>query len=261
VVAVVAGAGIGIRMLLTAAQKATRPDGCTFGADATLDLGQSSIASTMVSVVIKRELPERAAVLVLGAALQESKLRNIPSGQGDRDSVGVLQQRPSQGWGTAAELSDVHYATGKFLDALVKLPNWQTGDFADTIQRVQISAEGDAYAKHALRAQTVSDALMGKTPAAVSCSFSAPSTVAEASVVADRLSKDLPVATPSVQDRSISVAGAGWPTVGWLVTHADQYGIGAVRFSGQEWTRAKGWQARSDASGDEVVAEMATVKK
>ena len=116
----------------------------------------------MVSVVIRRGLPERAAVLIIAAGLQESKLRNIPAGQGDRDSVGVLQQRPSQGWGTAAQLADVQYATGRFLDALVKLPNWQTDSMAVAIQDVQVSADGRAYAKHEAQATSISNALLGK---------------------------------------------------------------------------------------------------
>ena len=132
----------------------------------------------MVGVVLRRKLPERAAVLTLAAALQESKLRNIPSGQGDRDSVGILQQRPSQGWGTAAQISDVHYATGKFLDAVVKLPNWQSDSLATVMQSVQFSADGTAYAQHEQEAQQIADVLTGTNPAGVSCSFGKPSQVA-----------------------------------------------------------------------------------
>ena len=77
-------------------------------------------------------------------AFRESKLSNLPAGSGDRDSVGVLQQRPSQGWGTEEQLNDVHYATGAFLDALVKVTNWQTRPLTEAVQAVQISAVPEA---------------------------------------------------------------------------------------------------------------------
>ena len=131
--------------------------GCRFGQYST-DTDQASTAATMVGVVTTRGLPERAAVLVLAAGLQESKLRNIPAGQGDRDSIGVLQQRPSQGWGKPAQLADVRYATGAFLDKLVKVRSWQTRPLATVVQAVQISADGSAYAPHEPEATAIADA-------------------------------------------------------------------------------------------------------
>ena len=111
-------------------------------------------------------LPERAAVLALMAGLQESKLRNLAPGEGDRDSVGVLQQRPSQGWGTsdAARLTDVTEATREFLAALVKI-GWQTRSAgrrdpgrADLGRRQRLRpARG--------RGQALADALRGHKPA------------------------------------------------------------------------------------------------
>jgi len=209
-----AGLAIGGRALWDAARSAVKADGCTFGSY-NLDLNQAATASTMTSVVLRRGLPERAAVLVLGAALQESKLRNIPSGEGDRDSVGVLQQRPSQGWGKAAQLADVGYATGRFLDALVKLPQWQTDTMANAIQDVQISAEGAAYAKHEDQAVAIADALTGKTAAGVTCNFKKPTAVAAASTVVSRLKLDLPVSEPTTSDKAIGVPGASWATAAW----------------------------------------------
>jgi hypothetical protein len=257
VVAIAATAAIvGAKALWRAARSVTKSDGCSFDTYH-LDLGQSQVASTMVSVVIKRGLPERAAVLIIGAGLQESKLRNIPAGQGDRDSVGVLQQRPSQGWGTAAQLSDITYATGRFLDALVKLPNWQTDSMAVAIQDVQISADGQAYAKHEAQATSISNALLGKAAAGVSCSFGKPSAVASANTVAGGLTKDLPVQLPAVAGNEIQVKGASWATAAWFITHADQYGIDAVRYNGKEWTRSKGWHDQAAAGADQVVARMA----
>jgi hypothetical protein len=257
VFAVILGLAIGGRALWRAAQTAIQSDGCQFGTYST-SLSRSQNAATMVSVVIKRGLPERAAVLVLGAALQESKLDNIPPGEGDRDSVGVLQQRPSQGWGSATRLSDVHYATGRFLDALVKIPHWQEDSLAVVVQAVQISADGSAYARHEPQAQAMADALMGVKPAGVTCRFDKPTAVAAPSTVVAQLAKDLPVTTPTISGQTIIVPGASWATAAWLITHANVYGIDVVQHAGQSWQRSAAWKADPTASSSGVKATMAS---
>lgn len=257
VVAAVAGLAIGGRVLWHSFQAAVHPDGCDFGSYS-LDLDQAQVASTVVGVVLRRKLPERAAVLTLAAALQESKLRNLALGEGDRDSVGILQQRPSQGWGTAAQISDVHYATGKFLDAVVKVPSWQDDSLATVVQSVQFSADGTAYAKHEQQAQQIADALVGHNPAGVSCSFGKPTAVASGSVVASALTTDLPVAKPSTSGRTVTVPGAGWATGAWLVCNANRLGIDSVAYSGKRWTRAHGWAAYTAAGAGGVTAVLAS---
>jgi hypothetical protein len=74
-------------------------------------------ARTIAQVGYERGLPERAVVIALATAMQESRLRNLD--YGDRDSLGLFQQRPSQGWGTPAQVQDPVYAAGKFYDGLV----------------------------------------------------------------------------------------------------------------------------------------------
>lgn len=254
VVLVVIGLAIGGRALWRAATSAVKADGCDFGTTS-LDTDQAQVASVVVGVVLKRGLPERAAVLTIGAALQESKLRNLPGG--DRDSVGILQQRPSQGWGTAAQISDIHYATGKFLDAVIKVPNWQTGSLASVVQKVQISADGTAYAKHEADAQAISDALMGKTAAGVNCHFSKPTVAETPAVLSKAVLADLPVTKPTQSGKTLTVSGAGWATAAWFVCNADQRGIDSVSYSGQTWTRAKGWRADSNAVAGGVTATTA----
>ena len=254
VVIAVVGLAIGGRALWRSVTSAVRSDGCDFGTTS-LDTGQAQVASVVVGVVLKRGLPERAAVLTIGAALQESKLQNLPGG--DRDSVGILQQRPSQGWGTAAQISDIHYATGKFLDAVVKVPNWQTDSLASVVQKVQISADGAAYAKHEADAQAISDALMGKTAAGVSCHFGKPTAAETPAVLSKAVLADLPVSTPTQSGKSVTVPAAGWATAAWFVCNADQRGIDSVSYRGQTWTRAKGWKADSDAPSTGVTATIA----
>jgi len=256
IVLAVAGLAVGARALWRAATSAVRADGCDFG-DYTLDLSQARIASTVVGVVLRRKLPERAAVLTLGAALQESKLRNLPAGSGDRDSVGILQQRPSQGWGTAEQISDVQYATGKFLDAVVRVPNWQSDSLAAVIQAVQFSADGDAYARHEPEAQQIADALTGVRPEGVSCSFDKPTAVASSQAVAQAVVTDLPVSPPRTSSEVVTVPGAGWATAAWFICNADRLGIDTVRYAGSSWSRAKSWRADASASNAAVTATLA----
>lgn len=226
---------------------------CSFtGFDTTTD--QASIASRMVAVVTRRKLPERAGVLVLAAALQESKLRNIAPGQGDRDSVGVLQQRPSQGWGKASDLSDPGYATGAFLDRLLENKRWRTADFASVIQKVQVSADGSLYAQHEPQAQAMADALTGRTPRGLSCRFAAPKLVADPNTVASLARSDLPISTPAVDGPRITVAGASWATAAWFVANADRLGIEEVDCAGAQWRRSKPWRAYPRAPTGAVVA-------
>ena len=211
----------------------------------------------IVGVVLKRDLPERAAVLHLGAALQESKLRNIPAGQGDRDSVGILQQRPSQGWGTAEQIADVRYATGKFLDAVVRVPNWQDDSLASVVQTVQFSADGSAYARHeAAGAGDRRRAVRrrpgrGVLPAGQARPLAAPASVATA------LSRDLPVGKPATAGKTVTVTGAGWATAAWFVCNADRLGIATVGTPASGGATAGGWQDDAGATSSAVVATLA----
>ncbi|TAM89847.1 MAG: hypothetical protein EPN43_06510, partial [Jatrophihabitans sp.] len=115
VVVVAVGGFFGVRALWHTAKRALASDTCTFSdTSGRYDLvpSQASVAATMVAAVTRYGLAhpgsgvgDHAAVLVLAAGLQESKLTNLAPGAGDRDSVGVLQQRPSQGWGGAASVA------------------------------------------------------------------------------------------------------------------------------------------------------------
>ena len=225
-----------------------------------LDTSQTAIAATMVGAVTSYRpvLPDRAATLALAAALQESKLQNHGPGQGDRDSVGVLQQRPSQGWGNGdpSNLQDVFKATTEFLQHLVKVDGWQSMPLADAVQKVQISADGSQYAKHEKKATALAQALLGLVPKAVTCHFSKPTQVAAANIVATRLAAQVPVHTPTTSGLVITVPGARWQTVGWFVAYADRLGIDQVSYAAHTWTRAHGWKD-SAAPTTQVTATMA----
>jgi hypothetical protein len=107
-----------------------------------LDSSQMAIAQEVVAAV--RAFPAtsskpHAAVIALATARQESDLRNLTSG--DRDSLGVFQQRPSQGWGTPAQIMNVAHATTTFLQHLVRLPAWESRSVTDVAADVQQPAE------------------------------------------------------------------------------------------------------------------------
>ena len=258
-VVVLALAVVWVPRLWSSAKSHFTADVCTVqGYD--LDPDQASVAATMIGSVTKfrTALPFRASVLVLMAGLQESKLRNLAPGDGDRDSVGVLQQRPSQGWGTPTQLADVRYATGAFLDKLIKVDNWQTAPLTTVVQQVQISAYPDAYAQHEPEAQELADVFLGTTAQGVTCSYPKPSQVATAATVAGQLQRDLPVNTPATTANGVSVPGAGWATAAYLVASGDRLGLDSVSYAGRTWTRGKGWKADANAANGSVSAVLHT---
>ncbi|MEO6886263.1 MAG: hypothetical protein ABI232_08275 [Jatrophihabitantaceae bacterium] len=271
VMALAIGGFFGLRSLWHSATTPFTAESCTVGSY-TVDPAQAAVASTMVAAVTSYtpQLPERAAILVLAGALQESKLTNIPAGYGDRDSVGVLQQRPSQGWGSVSgkpdsiadrteRLTDVFFATTAFLDRLQDVANWQTLPVADAVQQVQISADGSAYAQHEGEATALAAALSGSSPAGITCTFGAPTVVASATTVAAQLAQQLPVNPPATSGLTVTVPGASWQTAAWFVANADRLGIDQVGYDGQQWTRAGGWTSAATPS-TAVTATMAAVK-
>ncbi|WP_246127428.1 C40 family peptidase [Amycolatopsis rhizosphaerae] len=105
---------------------------------------QLTNAQTVVTVAVQRKLPRRAAVLALATAMVESGLRNLPTG--DHDSLGLFQQRPSQGWGAADEVLNPTYAANAFYDRLLAVSGWQTMSPGIAEQQVQRSAFPGRYA-------------------------------------------------------------------------------------------------------------------
>src|SRR4051794_26767983 len=90
----------------------------------TLDIDQAANAATIAAVGKRLGLPDHAVTVALAAALQESRLRNLD--YGDRDSLGLFQQRPSQGWGTETEIQTPSYAAAAFFRALARVHGWET---------------------------------------------------------------------------------------------------------------------------------------
>lgn len=138
------------------------------GATAEITPEQAQYASIMAGIAASRGFEPRAVSIAITTAFQESDIRNLD--YGDRDSLGLFQQRPSQGWGTEEEIMDPWYSTNTFFDAMEDIvPTWAYEDIGDVAQAVQRSGYPDAYDKHVERARFLATALSGQTHAAWSC--------------------------------------------------------------------------------------------
>ena len=147
-----------------------QPDECTAtveGHTVTLDPEQAGNAALIAAVSVRRGMPARAATIALAAAYQESKLYNLR--YGDRDSLGLFQQRPSQGWGTRKQILDPVHAVNAFYDALDRIGDYESMPVTVAAQRVQRSGYPSAYAAHEEGARVLASALTGNSPRAFSC--------------------------------------------------------------------------------------------
>src|SRR5204862_1422787 len=107
-------------------------------------------AAVIVATGQRIRVPPRGWVIAIATALQESELVNLGDlgSHNDHDSLGLFQQRPSQGWGTPAQVMDPAYASRKFYEKLLAVHGWQTMALTEAAQAVQRSAYPDAFAKH-----------------------------------------------------------------------------------------------------------------
>jgi hypothetical protein len=232
-----------------------------------LEAEQMANAATIAAVGITRGLPDRAVLVALATSLQESELKNLDGG--DRDSVGLFQQRPSMGWGSADDLRDPRYAARAFYNQLVKVPGWEELRVTEAAQQVQRSAFPEAYERWVEEATVLSEALVGQAPGAVSCTHPdqpAARGAAAATALADRLRYDwgddvatrapshaVGLAVPAPDARS------GWQYAHWLVAHSTGQGVASVRFDGQAWAADSGKWTQVTANPDDaghVVAEV-----
>jgi hypothetical protein len=227
----------------------------THGQNYTLNASQAGIASTIAGVARHQQLPSRAVTIAYAAALQESKLQDLP--YGDRDSVGVFQQRPSEGWGPARDLEDPVYATTKFFEALVAVHHYLRLPVYKAAQAVQRSADGSAYLQYQQTAAGLSRGFSGSTPRSVWCWYNNP---AEHPVLQTaRATRQLthafgPLTTQTAGDPVMTVqvthTGETWAVAAWAVSHASRYGITQVRCGHYRWRLEhgeSGWTRSSAA--------------
>ncbi len=249
--------------------------------DVTAELSQEQAenAAIIAAAGVRRDLPARAVSIALATAYQESKIRNLD--HGDRDSLGIFQQRPSMGWGTAEQLQDPHYATNAFYDELRKVEGYREMRITEAAQAVQRSGFPEAYEDHAEDARALASALTGYSAGGqFTCVVRNGSDLARQRPRDNGLTRradavrrdvtrafgDLPLggfAPGGVREghqegsthyegravdifvRPINEANnrTGWAVAQYLVAHADRLEIQTVIFDGRIWT------ARRSAEG------------
>ncbi|MGW0903756.1 heavy metal transporter [Streptomyces sp. NPDC002853] len=211
---------------------------------------QAENAATVAAVGTSRGMPERAVTIALATALQESGLRNIS--HGDRDSLGLFQQRPSQGWGNEKQIMDPAYSAARFYDHLKDVPGYSRLPLTVAAQRVQRSGYPQAYAKHEPDAVLLAAALTGRAPATLTCEGRTADEPGDPAKVRAALARDFgrevapeggsgggDTVTVPVNSTASGAGGGeqrGWELAHWAVAQASALGIERVSYGGREWS-------------------------
>ena len=229
------------------------PERCTARVDGHsvgIDVEQAHNAALIAAVAVRRGLPARAVSIALATAYQESDIRNLD--HGDRDSLGIFQQRPSQGWGSQEQVLDPAYAANRFYDALAAVDGYQDMAITDAAQAVQRSAYGGAYADHEADARALASALTGYSPAAFSCVVHDGQGTTTARTLRAELRSTfgrLVSMRRSGQSLEVSASTAeqGWAVAAYLVANADQLPIRQVLSGARVWSAGdlseRGWRS------------------
>ncbi len=212
---------------------------------------QMGNAAVIAGVGADMGASDRAITIALATAMQESSLRNLD--HGDRDSLGLFQQRPSQGWGSEEQVQDRVYASTAFYSRLLELPGYADMPLTQAAQAVQVSAFPEAYAKHEPLAEALHATFSGGAPGALTCTLE-DSAEFDPAVFLSELAEARPGARAMAAGEEITVfprAGSEgeqrdlWALAHWAVATAAQTGANSVRVADQVWTRADGWQPAS----------------
>lgn len=200
---------------------------------------QAHYAAIIAGVSVRRGLSPRAATIALATAYQESGIRNLD--HGDRDSLGLFQQRPSQDWGTTQQIMDPVYSAGKFYDSLVKIPDWESADINDTAQAVQRSGYPEAYRKHEPNARILASALTGHSVAGFSC-VNRRLDAADIEGMQAQLTQNFGSLESAVAPNTLTVTTSS-PERAWAVAHnavadSGRYGVTSVSTNHLTWTNA-----------------------
>ena len=229
-----------------------------------LEPDQARNAAIIAAIGVRRNLPARAVSIALATAMQESKLHNLD--YGDRDSLGLFQQRPSQGWGTPKQVRNPYYATNAFYDVLAKIEGFESMRITDAAQKVQRSAYPQAYQAHADDARALASALTGYSPGGrFSCTYTAPTTSGTPRQSARALKRAFgalqvtegPGAVVSIRvPNTASGRRLGWSVAAFAVAHAKPLHLRSISFDARTWrtgsASSKGWQA-DDAATTRVI--------
>ncbi|MFE4265451.1 hypothetical protein [Streptomyces sp. NPDC056883] len=233
---------------------------------------QAANAATIAAVGVSKGMPDRAVTIALATAMQESALRNLD--HGDRDSLGLFQQRPSQGWGTPDQIMDPVYSAGIFYDRLAEIKGYSRLPLTVAAQKVQLSGFPQAYAKHEPEATVLTSAFTGAGH--LTCVGPAPVRAGDPAKVRAQLTRLLgknPLYTLPAEAGGGAGEGAGAPTgsevtlvakpgggeqaartgqvlAQWAVAGSRELGITRVAYGGKSWVAGKDgdrWRERGAA--------------
>jgi len=225
---------------------------------AQIDMEQARWTTLMSAISQRRGLPPRATTIAIATAFQESKIHNLD--YGDRDSVGLFQQRPSQGWGTREQILNPRHSIRRFYNGLEKVKGYENMSITDAAQRVQRSAFPGAYAQHEDYARALASSLRGYSPAAFNCRVN-PAGGGRAGTIADDVTSafgDIPVEVGErtvripLTGRAPDVQARGWGLAHYAVGNASRLKISSVAFDGHAWTAEdspEGWVVDTRAAG------------
>lgn len=219
---------------------------------------QAHYASIIAGVSVRRGLVPRAASIALATAYQESNLRNLD--HGDRDSVGLFQQRPSQGWGTQKQLMDPYYASRAFYRALERIDGWEHEDITEIAQKIQVSGYPEAYRDHEADARVLASVLTGQSPAGIGCLIRDRAAADPGGLAASlrKTYKISPHRSGSVITVKARTEALAWSYAQYAVANAAGYGVRQVRIGDRQWTTSNRelahWQRAAEPIGGRSVS-------
>ncbi|AIY01492.1 hypothetical protein ART_1893 [Arthrobacter sp. PAMC 25486] len=275
VVALLVGAGVWLVRSVTNALEPKLSVGCTATVGAAgyhMAIEQARNAALIADISVQRGMPARAASIALATAMQESALRNID--YGDRDSVGLFQQRPSQDWGTVEQIMDPVYSANAFYNVLAQVPDYVNLPINDAAQIVQRSGFPEAYAQHEPLSRAFASALTGQTPGGLNCTLAAATIIGSPDAVtagAQEAMGPLAVLVPSTAPSDAGTVmtfevpeAHGWMLAHWALANANELGIVQISHAGQTWDRNDnqeghnvGWQPSETGTGTQVMVTLA----
>ncbi len=228
-----------------------------------MEITQAANAATVGGVAFSRDLPEEAVTVAYATVWQESTFYNVE--YGDRDSLGLFQQRPSQEWGDPEEILDPVFSSRSFYDELEEVGGWEDLPVYEAAQRVQRSAHGFAYDQHEELSSGMAEAFTGRGGAAVTCWFdeatleslrAGDADTAGAEEEMARVFGTDPAELPVPEGQEGRTGDLGWAMAHWAVVHAEEYGLTSVSYGNQRWQASEGmdgaqnWTEIEDASQD-----------
>lgn len=219
------------------------------------DVEQAANAATIGGVAFSRNLPDHAVVVAYATVWQESQFYNLPFG--DRDSLGLFQQRPSMDWGDEEQLMDPVFASEAFYDALVSIPEYGDIPVFEAAQAVQRSADGEYYDRHEDRARVMTEIFTGRAGPAMDCWFPDDERAATDVTAAEaELLRVFGVGPGDLPGAEAAPTGElGWAMALWAVSNAQEYGLNSVTLGEHQWTADSeegNWSVLTDGDASAV---------